>query len=357
MDVKTAKIYCDNCVRIYSLTLLQNLNNYNSSNNMQTLFEYNEDECPWYYFDSSYKTLLGGCLIIFGVFGMLLNGWLFATFIHSHLLISKSHVLILNVCSASLGRNLLGFPFAASSAIGQRWLFGTHACQLFAFLNQFYGIFQMTTLFTVVLERYWLARYTRRERSIYYRYYWTLTAGSWLNAVVFAIPPLFGYGVYSCDATGTICTLLWPSVQAGAKHLGYVVPYVIVCGVVPVIGIFYYMGKASRLENIYYRNEMLREEKHLTKCIHVLSVITLALWIPAALVAGSQWFPLLLYGYRPHVPPVLALIAPITSEAATCVPVLCYLSGDTRLRAALLGRMRKNYALLPPQYAMRYRRD
>lgn len=25
------------------------------------------------------------------------------------------------------------------------------------------------------------------------------------------------------------------------------------------------MGKASRLESIYYRNEMLREDKHLTK--------------------------------------------------------------------------------------------
>lgn len=33
---------------------------------MQTLFDYQEDECPWYYFDSSYKTLLGACLILFG---------------------------------------------------------------------------------------------------------------------------------------------------------------------------------------------------------------------------------------------------------------------------------------------------
>lgn len=50
--------------------------------------------------------------------------------------------------------------------------------------------------------------------------------------------------------------------------------------------------------------------------IHVLSVVTLALWIPAAVLAGWQWLPLLLYGYRPHVPQVLALIAPIAAEAS-----------------------------------------
>lgn len=56
-----------------------------------------------------------------GVFGVLLNSWLFATFVHSRLLVFKSHILVLNLCSASLGRNLLGFPFAGSSAIFKRW--------------------------------------------------------------------------------------------------------------------------------------------------------------------------------------------------------------------------------------------
>lgn len=143
------------------------------------LFDSDEDECPWYFFDSSYKTLLGACLIIFGecnvnsgkrflnsnqrtplqfsrvqiykinlqifksirllvstevftiktvktislitgVFGVLLNAWLYVTFIHSHLVVFKSHVLVLNLCSASLGRNLLGFPFASSSALAKR---------------------------------------------------------------------------------------------------------------------------------------------------------------------------------------------------------------------------------------------
>ncbi|XP_022128453.2 visual pigment-like receptor peropsin [Pieris rapae] len=352
MDV--TKFICENCVR--ELPLVPNLTFHNNTE-MQITYEYNDEECPWYYYDSSYKTLLGACLICLGVFGMLLNSWLFATFIHSHLLTSKSHLLVLNLCTASLGRNLLGFPFAASSALAKRWLFGPDACQLFAFLNQFYGIFQMTSLFSLVLERYILARHTRRERMLCFRYYWSLVALTWVNSLVFAIPPLFGYGIYSCDTTGTACMYLWPSSRASGKHLGYAIPYVLFCCVLPVVGIFYYMGKASRLENIYYRNEVLREEKHLTKCIHALCVITLALWIPAALLAGIQWFPLLVFGYRPHAPPVLALIAPLTSEAATCVPVLSYLSSDARIRAALLGRMRKNYALLPPQYAMRYRRD
>lgn len=112
---------------------------------MQTVFDfYYEDDCPWYYFDNSYKTLLGACLFLFGmfgiihnsvgikiydvyswfvstgVFGVLLNGWLFATFIHSHLLTFKSHILVLNLCTASLARNLLGFPFSGSSALAKR---------------------------------------------------------------------------------------------------------------------------------------------------------------------------------------------------------------------------------------------
>ncbi|XP_061378598.1 opsin-5-like isoform X2 [Danaus plexippus] len=176
-------------------------------------------------------------------------------------------------------------------------------------------------------------------------------------AVFFAIPPLFGYGLYSCDATGTVCTFLWPSLNSGAKQLGFSVPYVIVCGVLPIVGIFYYMGKAIRLEKIYYRNEQQREERRLTKCIHIICVTTLALWIPAAILAGWQWLPLLMFGYRPHVPQVLAVIAPVATEAATSVPVLCYLSADERVRASLLGRMRKQYALLHPERAKLYKRS
>ncbi|VVD00894.1 unnamed protein product [Leptidea sinapis] len=138
------------CLRAFApLTLVPKLTSYNKTEEMQSLLDYSMNECPWYYFDSSYKTLLGGCLIVFGVFGVLLNGWLFATFLHSHLLIFRSHVLVLNLCSASLGRNLIRFPFAASSAIAKRWLYGTASCQLFAFLNQFLGVFQMTALFTL----------------------------------------------------------------------------------------------------------------------------------------------------------------------------------------------------------------
>ncbi|CAH0748776.1 unnamed protein product [Diatraea saccharalis] len=212
----------------------------------------------------------------------------------------------------------------------------------------------MAALFAIVLERYLQARFYRREKSLYFRWYWTLVGLCWLSAVVFATPPLFSYGLYSCDATGTVCTLLWPSTNAGSRHIGFAVPYVVICGVAPVIAIFYFMGKAIRLEKIYYRSEQQREQKRLTKSVHALTVATLALWIPAAILVGWQWLPLLVYGYRPHVPPALALIAPIAAEAATSIPVLCYLTVDERLRAALLGRMRRNYALLHPCRAKKF---
>lgn len=60
-------------------------------------------------------------IIISGVFGLILNGWLFATFIHSHVLIFRSHILVLNLCTGSLGRNLMGFPFAGPSALSKRY--------------------------------------------------------------------------------------------------------------------------------------------------------------------------------------------------------------------------------------------
>ncbi|XP_049881696.1 visual pigment-like receptor peropsin isoform X2 [Pectinophora gossypiella] len=283
---------------------------------MQAMFDYSEDECPWYHFDNSYKTLLGSCLIVFGVSGVLLNGWLFATFVHSHLLVFRSHILVLNLCTASLGRNLLGFPFAGASAIGKRWLFTPACCQLFAFMNQFFGVFQMNALLVLVLERYLLAKYYRREITLYQRFYWWYVTFCWTSALIFATPPLFGYGVYSCDTTGTACAFLWPSMASGAKQLGYSIPYVIVCGILPVIIIFYFMGKAVRLEKIYYRGEQQREQKQLTRSVHALAIATLALWIPAAVQAGWQWLPLLVLGYRPHVPPALALIAPIASEVS-----------------------------------------
>lgn len=46
--------------------------------------------------------------------------------------------------------------------LSTRWLFGPLCCQLFAFLNQFFGVFQMAALFSIVLERYLQAKFYRR---------------------------------------------------------------------------------------------------------------------------------------------------------------------------------------------------
>lgn len=75
------------------------------------------------------------------------------------------------------------------------------------------------------------------ERSLYTRFYWSLIGLSWFNSIIFATPPLFGYGKYSCDTTGTSCTFLWPSASSGAKHIGFSIPYIVVCGVIPVIAL------------------------------------------------------------------------------------------------------------------------
>lgn len=118
----------------------------------------------------------------------------------------------------------------------------------------------MTALFALVLERYLLARRNRRgdfkmiptyfviffitfwfitcivsEKTLYFRFYWIVVGVCWINSVIFATPPLFGYGVYACDSTGTTCSFLWPSLASGAKQLGYCIPYLIWCGLVPLI--------------------------------------------------------------------------------------------------------------------------
>ncbi|GBP31162.1 Visual pigment-like receptor peropsin [Eumeta japonica] len=321
---------------------------------MPTLYEYYEDDCPWLYFDSSYKTLLGACVIVSGVFGVLLNGWLFITFLHSHLLTARCHILILNLCTACLGRNLLGFPFAGSSALAKRWLFGSACCKLFAFFNQFLGVFQVAALFVICLERYLQVKNYLEDKELSLRSYCGLVGSCWLYAAVLSVPPLLGYGKYSCDVTRTICTLCWPSVEDAVRHFGYNVPYVVLGGFLPICAIFYFIIKTIPSEKRYYRSQQLKQQHHLTKSLHSTCVITIMLWVPAAMLVGWQWLPLLIYGYRMHVPPALVLLAPIASEAACCVPVLCYLCGAGRERAALLGRVRRHYALLRPDRARRY---
>ncbi|XP_011552121.3 visual pigment-like receptor peropsin [Plutella xylostella] len=323
---------------------------------MQTVYDYYEDDCPWYYFDSSYKTLLGGCLIVFGTFGVLLNGWLFATFIHSHLLTLRSHILVLNLCTASLARNLLAFPFASSSALAKRWLFGSSCCQLYAFVNQFIGVFQMVALVVISLERYFQVKGFKYEQEMSLFFHWLLVGVCWAAAVVLATPPLFGYGVYSCDVTSTVCTFLWPSLLSGAKQLGFSILLLILGGLLPIFIIFYFIIRTIPLEKRYYKGEQQKDFRSLTKTLHGVCVTTLVLWLPSAVLAAWQWAPLLVYGYRLHVPPALAVVAPAAAEAATSVPVLCYLLGNERLRAALLGRMRKHYALLRPDKAKRFHR-
>ncbi|XP_077295441.1 rhodopsin, GQ-coupled-like [Arctopsyche grandis] len=329
---------------------------------------YEDFDCPLNLLDS-HKVILGACIVILGIGGVLLNAWVMITFIHSHLLSFKSHLLVLNLCTACLARNILGgFTFAGPSALAGRWIFGQQCCKLFAFMQQLLGVFQMISLAVLCFERFLITKRLKREKQdLSIKFYMASIVFCWSYSITFSIPPLLQYGDFGCDASGTTCTLEWR--YRNIRQTSFNILLVIFAGIIPIVCIGVSLWKCVRLNRRQRLSDTQWEQWSLTKvtvsnyttslfrldnrktttafntCI--VAVTILIFWLPQAVLASwvsiTSWSKALRYSGPSFA---ISILAPLGAEAATLIPVLCYMAGEPRIRTALLGRCKENYGII-----------
>ncbi|XP_054284251.1 visual pigment-like receptor peropsin isoform X2 [Macrosteles quadrilineatus] len=183
--------------------------------------------------DNHMKAMLGSCLIFTGLLGSAVNGWLVSTLFLRAEHMSWSHLLLLNIGLASLGRSLLGgFPFSATSALAGKWLFGDACCKLYAFLHQLFSVAELLAVMLLCLERYQITLHSHMGQCAYMSSLLLM----WIASMVWSLLPLLNYGRYGCDVAGIACDLDWSVELGDSQSLAYNVSYLLL-GVTLAVGI------------------------------------------------------------------------------------------------------------------------
>ncbi|PSN54238.1 hypothetical protein C0J52_09248, partial [Blattella germanica] len=115
-----------------------------------------------------------------------------------------------------------------------RWLFGAQCCQFFAFLHHFFGMSQISTVTMLTVERVIVVRQLYSGGFLSLRLYIIGIISCWSASIVWAMPPLLGWGRYTCDPTAMSCSLDWTS-KPNQSEFGYNMALLIIGGVIPVI--------------------------------------------------------------------------------------------------------------------------
>ncbi|XP_023715830.1 visual pigment-like receptor peropsin [Cryptotermes secundus] len=290
------------------------------------------DECPWSPLDSAYRVYVGVFLIISGILGVVANGWLVTGFLISPLLNIKTHLLILNLTVNCLGRGLLaGFPFAGTSILAGRWLFGAKCCQLFAFLQQLFGMSQVAAVTMLAVERVMVTRYLYSRTHPPLQQYVTGILLCWTTAALWSVPPLLSWGRYGCDPTAMSCSLQW-DLNTGYSSKIYNICLLLLGGILPatLMSFCIWCAVSSEGRSSAGMDVDRLSQRALTKTVGVLVPGLCLMWLPHSLLV--LWS---LTGIPLPVP--LVILATMSSEASAVIPISACMACDQNMRRALLG--------------------
>ncbi|XP_022914402.2 visual pigment-like receptor peropsin [Onthophagus taurus] len=288
--------------------------------------------CTWNILDDSHKILLGNCLIIFGITGLVLNIWLFIAFIRNQIVSSRSYLFILAFCIACIVRGILVVVFSSFSALLTRWLFGYTACQLFGFFKLTVGIFQMTLLAFMGIERYLSVGTMHKGEELSYKFYIISSVFCWIFAMTIASFPLVGYSGYIYDTTCTACELDWKLNDYYQKSFN--ISVIVLTAIIPILINCLFLYFATIKEKQFSKRKRYNQTDT-TKAVGMTTILTYLFWIPRAILIA--WIPYV----KGKIPVALTVMAPLGAEVSVIIPVLTYLVYLPGLRHALIVALSK----------------
>uniref|UniRef100_A0A4W3I712 G-protein coupled receptors family 1 profile domain-containing protein n=1 Tax=Callorhinchus milii TaxID=7868 RepID=A0A4W3I712_CALMI len=232
------------------------------------------------------------------------------------------NLAITDFCSA-----VTMYPLAVGSAWKHTWLGGDSSCKYYGFMDFFFGIASIGTLTVMAIVRFLVTSTTQNYGKIFRKHFQAI-ALVWLYALIWAVLPLVGLGLYGPEPFGISCTLAWSELYSSANSMSFIVASFILCTLLPTVIIATcYTGIAWKLHKISH---------HITRKIilsHMAVLVSLGFigcWAPYATV--SFWS---IFNSNTQIPPVVSLLLCLFAKSSTVYnPIIYYTFSTTFQREA-----------------------
>ncbi|XP_043918067.1 visual pigment-like receptor peropsin [Protopterus annectens] len=291
-------------------------------------------------FSQTEHNIVAGYLITAGVISLLSNIIVLCMFAKYKELRTPTNSIIINLAFTDIGVSGIGYPMSAASDLHGSWKFGHTGCQIYAALNIFFGMASIGLLTVVAIDRYLtICRQDIVEKMTKHTYT-TMILTAWINALFWAFVPIVGWASYAPDPTGATCTINWR--KNDTSFVSYTMTVIAVNFIVPLMVMFYCYYKVSRAMTYYRNNGYLENvsinwsnQRDVTKMSVVMIVMFLVAWSPYSIVCLWSAF-----GTPSHIPPAMAIIAPLFAKSSTFYNPCIYVIANKRFRRTIFAMLR-----------------
>ncbi|XP_052071148.1 rhodopsin, GQ-coupled-like [Mytilus californianus] len=298
----------------------------------------------WHFMVGVYITIVG----LTGIIGNSIVIWIFST---TESLKTPSNMLITNLAVSDLIFSAVnGFPLLSISAFNRKWMWGDTACQFYGFIGGLFGLMSINTLAAISIDRYLnIAKPLSAAKNMTRRKALMMILCVWAWSLIWAVPPIFGWGAYIPEGFQTSCTFDYLSTEPHMRSYifglylgGFVVPLAItvVCYVLILKAIRKHereMEKvADKLKADDLRNKQNKASMEIKVARIAMIIVTLYIlsWSPYATVALIGQF-----GPAEWVTPVVAEIPVMLAKACAMHNPIVYAFSHPKFRNALLKRV------------------
>eukprot|EP00062_Callorhinchus_milii_P017566 gi/632970196/ref/XP_007901512.1/ PREDICTED: opsin-5-like [Callorhinchus milii] len=244
------------------------------------------------------------------------------------------NLAITDFCSA-----VTMYPLAVGSAWKHTWLGGDSSCKYYGFMDFFFGIASIGTLTVMAIVRFLVTSTTQNYgRRINRNIISAAIALVWLYALIWAVLPLVGLGLYGPEPFGISCTLAWSELYSSANSMSFIVASFILCTLLPTVIIATcYTGIAWKLHKAYHEihnNQQViisvKIDRKITQMAVLVSLGFIGCWAPYATV--SFWS---IFNSNTQIPPVVSLLLCLFAKSSTVYnPIIYYTFSTTFQREA-----------------------
>ena len=216
---------------------------------------------------------------------------------------TETHIFIVNLSLTDIFVALLCMPFSMITAVTQKWVFSNVLCQLNGILNVFFLLTSILTLTAISIHKYiGVVQPTKRKiftrKSTIIAVVWV-----WLQALLTALTPIFGWNAYEHIRGRTQCSVKVPRDNKLSELTNCL--FIIITGFVIPLGImsFSYLKifktvqihtKRVRSHSFGEEQSAFLNERKIIITLFIILAVFLACWTPFSILtiyatlAGSE---------------------------------------------------------------------
>lgn len=260
------------------------------------------------------------CLGCIGTVAFLTNFLVLALFCRYRALRTPMNLLLVSISVSDLLVSVVGTPFSFAASVHGKWLIGRAGCVWYGFINACLGIVSLISLAVLSYERYCTIMAPTMADGRDFRAVLGGIGFSWLYAVLWSVPPLFGWSRYGPEGPGTTCSVDWKTQTP--NNISYIVCLFIFCLILPFCVILYSYGKlllairqVSRMSSIMPR----RREQRVLLMVVTMVVCYLVCWLPYGVAALLSTF-----GPQDLLTPEASITPSLLAKCSTAINPFIY---------------------------------